>query len=79
MVGFKWLPKTAKLENEEPISFWVARGPYARKACSYSVKIADRLSDALIEFLGHPSNLDRKVATTAFCNRCSPPTLSSPP
>lgn len=54
-------------ENEESISFWIAQGPNAHKACSYSVKVAGGLLDALIELLGRPSNLDRnEVAITAF-------------
>ena len=54
-------------ENVEVLSFWVAEGPNAHKACSYSINVADGLLDALIELLGRPSTLHKdEVSTTAF-------------
>ncbi|MGY5804267.1 hypothetical protein ACXHMN_23285 [Rhizobium sp. LEGMi12c] len=59
-------------DNEETISFWVAQGPNAHKACSYSIKVAGRLLDDLTESLGRPSQFDKdEVATTAFWKRGS--------
>ena len=59
--------RKSSTENVETISFWVAEGPNAHRACSYSVNVADGRLDALIELLCRPSSLYKdEVSTTAF-------------
>jgi hypothetical protein len=49
-------------DGAESLSFWVAVGPNAHKACAYSTQRPAGLLDALSERLGAPDDLNRNDA-----------------
>jgi len=61
VVGWK-RPQAA---GETLLSFWIATGPNAHKACSYTVTDANGLLDALTSQLGKPASLDTSEVSTS--------------
>ena len=52
-------------EGEGSLSFWIAKGPNAHRACYLSVTGAAGLLDALSEALGQPGSLDKTADIVA--------------
>lgn len=53
-------------EKSDALSFWVARGPNAHRACTYSMAKLDGALEALTRVLGKPESLEKnEVVTTA--------------